>query len=376
MSRLSQVDREVAVTWIASRVGVGLLGFAAIWMLGTGTAGHVAPFLPSWKQWDADIFVVLAKYGYRGYAAHSSYTHLAAFFPGEPVVLRLVHGVIRNWSAAGLLISAVAGLVATVALGRLGALEAGPVAGSRAALYLILSPYAVFLAAGYSEALFLAFALPAWLAARRAHWVSAGLLAGAAAFIRIDGLFLGIALLVEWLVNARRSGTGRQKALEAAALTAPWLVTGGYFVYLHRITGDWLAWAHAQRDGWGRHLTAPWTAFHTSWQAAFSPLQGTAYEWSFRAEILAVVLGIALTIGLFVMRRWGEAVFIGIQVTALATSSYYLSVARSTLLWFPLWLLLAKWSVSRRWLHVSYLAVAPSLMAVGVVAFTSGHWVG
>jgi hypothetical protein len=374
--RFSPADREVAATWIASRVAVGLLGFAAIWMVSSGSASHVAPFLPSWKQWDADIFVVLAKYGYRGYAAHSQYTHLAAFFPGEPVALRLVHGVVRSWSAAGVLISAVAGLVATIALGRLARLEAGPVAGLRAPLYLILSPYAVFLAAGYSEALFLAFALPSWLAARQGRWVTAGLLAGMAATIRIDGLFLGIALLVEWLLNARRSGSHGRRATELAALSAPWLVTAGFFTYLHSVTGDWLAWSHAQRDGWGRHLTAPWTALHTSWQAAFSPSQGAAYEWSFRAEIVAVLLGVALTIVLVGLRRWGEAVFVGIQVVALATSSYYLSVARSTLLWFRLWVLLAKWSVSRRWLHVSYLAVAPSLMAVGVVAFTSGHWVG
>jgi len=39
-------------------------------------------------------------------------------------------------------------------------------------------------------------------------------------------------------------------------------------------------------------------------------------------------------------------------------------------------LLLARWSLSRRWLHTAYLAVAPALMAMGVVAFTTGHWVG
>jgi hypothetical protein len=92
--------------------------------------------------------------------------------------------------------------------------------------------------------------------------------------------------------------------------------------------------------------------------------------------VLAVLLGFALTVVLLVTRRWGEAVYVGLQVVALGTSSYYLSVARSTLLWFPLWLLLARWSLRWRWLHVGYLAVSPALMVVGVVAFTTGHWVG
>lgn len=369
------VDRETAGTWLGTRVGVWLLAFGGVWMLGSETAGNVPPYLSRWEQWDTHLFIELAKFGYRGYRTHTTDTHLEAFFPGEPLLLRLVHVVVRNWVASGLLISAVAGLVAVIALGRLGEIDAGRPAGSRAVLYLVLSPYAVFLATGYSEALFLAFALPSWLAMRRGRWVAAGVLAGAAAFTRIDGLFLGIGLAVEWLVMARWR-VGSRRLREGAALLIPWLVTGGFFLYLHGITGDWLAWSHAQREGWGRNFTAPWTAFRTSWDAARSPLQGAAYAWSFRAEVVAVLLGVALTVVLLVTRRWGEAVYVGIQVFALATSSYYLSVARSTLLWFPLWLLLARWSLSRRWLHVGYLALAPPLMALGVIGFTTGHWVG
>jgi hypothetical protein len=357
---LDNADREALGIWVASRAAVALVVLAGIWMLGDGPAGDAPSYLSRWNQWDTQLFVDVARYGYRGYAVHTPGRHLEAFFPGEPLALRLGHLLTRSWVGSGLFISAVAGTVAVVALARLGRLELpGDLAGecgSRAVLYLVLSPYAVFLAAGYSEALFLAFALPSWLAARRGRWVSAGLLAGGAALMRIDGVFLGAALVVE--------------------MSAPFVVTAGYFGYLHHVTGDWLAWSHAQAAGWDRHLTAPWTAFHTSWSAARSPLQGLPYAWSFRAEVLAVLLGVVLTIVLLMLRRWGEAVFVGAQVVALATSSYYLSVARSTLLWFPLWLLLARWSLRRRWLHVAYLTVSPALMVVGVVAFTTGHWVG
>ena len=184
-------------------------------------------------------------------------------------------------------------------------------------------------------------------------------------------LLLAVALGVQWFLCSNRK-VGPQ----LFALFAPLVTTFGFFAYLHHVTGDWFAWSHAQQEGWGRHLVTPWHAFHTSWSAAFSPDQGTAYEWSFRAEVISVLVGAALTLVLLWLRRFGEATFVGLQVVALGCSSYYLSVSRSTLMWFPLWLLLARWSASRRWLHLGYLTVAPALMLVGVITFTSGRWVG
>jgi len=364
-------DRSALVVWIGSRVAVALLSLAAMWMVLDSAVGHVPSWLAAWNHWDADLYVKVAKFGYQGRPLHYPDRGIVAFFPGEPLALRAVHLVVRNWTVSGLVISAVAGAFASVALGRLAALEAGALAGQRAALYLVLSPFAVFLAAGYSESLFLAFALWAWLAARQRRWWLAGPLAGAAASVRITGLFLGVALVVQWAVD--RGPAPRRSILP---LLFPFAVTAAYFSYLHSITGDWLAWQHAQSDEWGRKLTAPWHALHTTWRAAFGGGEGAAYVWSFRAEILAVALGIVLTVVLLLMRRWGELAYVGLQVVALATSSFYLSVARATLLWWPLWVLLAGAAVRRRWLHPAYLALAPPLMAAGVVAFVQGHWVG
>jgi hypothetical protein len=371
LDRLSPVDRDAVSTWVLTRVAVMTAAFAGLWMFSDVDAGDVPSFLSWWNRWDTRLFLDLARYGYRGYRTHTTATHLEAFFPGEPMLMWLAHALTGSWVGGALAVSAIAGTVAMVAMARLGTLDGGALTGSRAVLYLTLSPYAVFLAAGYSESLFLAFALPSWLAARRGRWLAAGLLAGGASLVRIDGVFLGVALVVQWLTSRDRRLSWRLLGLLASPAA-----TIGYFAYLHHITGDWRAWSHAQQQGWGRTLTWPWHSFHTSWSAAFSPTQGTAYEWSFRAEVIAVLLGVVLTVMLAFMRRFGEATYVGLQVVALGCSSYYLSVARSTLLWFPLWLLLARWSMTRPWLHRGYLAVAPALMIVGVVTFTSGRWVG
>jgi hypothetical protein len=358
----------VLIPWWLSRIAVAVAALAGLWMVQAHRS--VTGYLQAWDQWDARLLREVAQFGYRGYHAHTSDTHLEAFFPGEPAMLRAVHVVVPSWTLDGLLISLLAGAVACVALARLGDLDSGGT-GRLAVVALVLSPYAVFLAAGYSEALFLAFALPSWLAARRGRWAMAGLLGALAAAVRITGVFLGAALIVQWLVETR----GRGRARDGLALLGPWLVTAGYFAYLHAITGDWLAWSHAERDGWGRRWTAPWTALQTTWHAAFAS-QPSDYAWSFRAEIVAVVVGVALTVALIWLRHWGEAVYVGGQVAALATSAYYLSVARATLLWWPLWVLLAR--AGGRWppAGMAYLAIGPPLMIVGVVAFTQGHWVG
>ncbi len=92
--------------------------------------------------------------------------------------------------------------------------------------------------------------------------------------------------------------------------------------------------------------------------------------------MVAVAVGLSLTVVLLRRARWGEAVYVGLSVLALATSTFYLSVGRATLLWFPLWVLLAEAGQRRRWVHAAYLGTAVPLMAVGVLGFTAGRWVG
>ena len=139
--------------WVGSRVAL-LVAVVAAWQLSANRQ-----LLGGWDSWDVTLFRKIAEFGYDGYPTHYPDQNVAAFFPGFPLVLRAAHLVVPDWTAAGLLVSFVAGAVAVVALARLSGLAG--VDGSRAVLYLVASPYAVFLAAGYSESLFLAFASPA-----------------------------------------------------------------------------------------------------------------------------------------------------------------------------------------------------------------------
>jgi len=98
-----------------------------------------------------------------------------------------------------------------VALSRIADRDYAPGSGGHAVLYLVASPAAIFLAVGYAESLFLAFALCSWLAARSGRWPLALLLAGCATVIRTNGFFLCAALLARSSARTARSAGARSR---------------------------------------------------------------------------------------------------------------------------------------------------------------------
>jgi hypothetical protein len=60
----------------------------------------------------------------------------------------------------------------------------------------------------------------------------------------------------------------------------------------------------------------------------------------------------------------------------LAMSSFYMSVGRASLLWWPLYLSVGIVGARRPWAFMAYVAVAAPVMAINVGNFTTGAWVG
>lgn len=351
-------------TWVATRAALVVLVLAGTQQV---FGGRGEGWLAGWDSWDVTLFRKVAQFGYDGYPQHYPDKDIVAFFPGFPLVLRAAHTIVPSWTAAGLLVSFVAGAVAVVFLSRLAELEG--VDGPRTVLLLALSPYAVFLAVGYSESLFLACAVPGWYAARRGRWEAASLLVAGACLVRVSGLFLAIGLVVLWATTTRE-----RRAIPW--LAAPFLALLGFMTYLHHLSGDWLRWQHAQAEGWGRHFTSPVTALQNTWDAAHDPGLSAEFRWSYYAQIACVAVGLLVVVALLARREWGEAVYVGLSLAALATSTVYLSIERATLLWFPLWVLLARAAAARPWLQWGYVVLATPLMVTGVLTFHDGRWVG
>lgn len=365
-----KASRDALPLWFGSRAAIVVLSFVGGWLLPAGDRGPRPAFLRQWDHWDTDQFRKVAEFGYFS-PRYEDRTE--AFLPGMPWAMRVVHLAVPDWVAAGLVVSAVAGAVACVALWQLAALEGGPAAGGLAVRLLLVFPYAVFLFAGYSEALFLAFAVSAWLAAKRDDWWLAGLLCAGASLTRVTGAVLAVALAVEYLT--RRGWPGLRKP-EVLALGLPVLSVGGYFAYLHAKTGHWDAYSRALAEGWGRDTISPVTAFRNTLALAQDPGQRPDFLWSYRAEIVALLVGLVLTLVLLWQKRWGEATFVGLNAALLSTSTYYASTVRALLVWFPFFLLLTRVALPRRWLQQGLVAVSAPVAVVVTIAFTQGTWLG
>jgi hypothetical protein len=83
-------------------------------------------------------------------------------------------------------------------------------------------------------------------------------------------------------------------------------------------------------------------------------------------------------------RMWAEASWVGVQVLAFSLSYWFFSVNRATLLWFPLWMMLASWGTWRprnAKLLVLHRAAVGAAWALGIVLmlwwcwlFFTGRW--
>jgi hypothetical protein len=357
--------RLVVQAWLASR---GLILVVAL-LLAIRQGRSLTDMV---SNWDVQHFSRLAA---GGYLAEPDGI-LMAFFPGLPSLLRLFLLLGVPVAVSGVLLSTACSAVAAAALVRLG--------GPWAAVAWLFAPTAVFTVVPYTESLFCAAAFWAWERARSDHWAAAAVLTALACTVRVSGLFLVGALAVMVLTSAGVAWSTRLRRL--AWLVLPVLVLLGFATYLHGLTGSWTAWYTAQSTGWVRGFTWPWESFRNTLPAiapgAFADHPGWAAV--FRAEVVSMAVGLVVTGWCLRRRLWAEASWVGVQVLAFSLSYWFFSVNRAILLWFPLWIMLARfgsWTpagavprVAHRVLVVAACAGGVALMMGWSWLFFTGHW--
>jgi hypothetical protein len=242
----------------------------------------------------------------------------------------------------------------------------------------------VFTAIPYTESLFCAAAFWAWERARSDRWLSAATLAAIACTVRVSGLFLVGALFIMIITTRRLDWRSRLRRL--ALLAIPMAVIAGFATYLHWLSGSWTAWYQAQAAGWVRELTWPWDSFMNTIPAILPGAYADHPWWAavFRGEMVSMAVGLLVTGWCLARRMWAEASWVGVQVLAFSLSYWFFSVNRATLLWFPLWIMLARWGTWRprregvRIAHRILVALAFALSIVLLLwwcwLFFTGHW--
>jgi len=357
---------QVAVLVLAVKALLLLFGMVSYQTLTDNPLGSLREAFAIWERWDALHYLSLAK---DGYAAEGERRVLLAFYPLFPWLVRLAARLTGDFLAAGVLVAGLASVAAGVCLYLLAAEDAAPDEAQRAVWFLLIFPSAYVLHIPYSEGLFLALALGAFVAARRRRWLVAGLLGGLAALTRVNAVWLVPALAME--AYRDRRVVGWRGPLAAATLVGAGLAA--HLALNWSVAGDPFAFLALHRDHWYRRLDWPWAGPLEAWRALNrkSPAEAMMVGWQ---ELLFALLGLAGSIAAWCTQRTSYAVWMTGNWLMFVSQPFMYGVPRLSLVLFPLFLLFAR--LSRRPLWAALLT-APSLLLLALFAslFTQGYWV-
>lgn len=319
-----------------------------------------------WMQWDAHHFVTIAQ---EGYGPEIVGGNAPAFFPLFPMALRALIAVGLEPVHAGLLISAVGTFVASAYLYRLAELHGFD--GERSVVYLMLFPTAVFLVAPYTEALFLAGAIPAFYYGLKGRPWPAALFTAVAVGTRTVGLFVLLGVAIEL---ARRAWPSwRKMASAVAAMVVASLPFWAYGLYLAKVRGSFWTFMDVQRTGWGRDFTGftdGFLATWNTWQGDYSANQ--IFTW--RLEVVFAALSLVLLVWLMWRGYLGYSIYVGATLLIGLSNAWYYSTPRLALAFFPFAFMVAAFVGKRERAHTYTVLTMTVFATVGLVAYTRGAW--
>ncbi len=340
-----------------------LLSFSAIVIATNKGFASFHQFLQRWSYWDAPHYLYIAEHGY---ASIGDEVNFAVFFPFYPVLTRFMAMAVGDYLVAGMLVSLVASLVATVLLYELVLQDFDRSMAMRSVWFMAVFPTAHFLIAPYGEATYLALTLAAFYAVRRANYKLSGLWSGLALLTRGLGVSLLPALVVEFQ-------KGKLKPSPRLLWLGFMLVAGFLYLGLNNfVFGDPFAFQKRLAEHWFKRPAWPWEAIYNTF---------SAHAWRSPGEAMMVVWGelaflaIVLAAGLVAWRwlRPSYAVYVLTSLLIMASTSYILSTPRYALGLFPIFIVMARLGRRELWGYgLSALSIAA--LSFLTIEYTLGRW--
>lgn len=336
-------------------LGLGIVGYQIITDTALPTV-HAA--LDVWNLWDAPHYLDLAQYGYGLGGERGNWL---VFYPLYPWLTRLVGAPLGDYLLGALLVTTVASLVAVALLHRLVRLDHDAATANRAVWFFCIFPTSYILHIGYTESLFIALVLGAFLAARAGRWPLVGLLGALACLTRVNGLVLLPALALEPLLLWWRTRRFEPRWLWLAAIPLGFV---GYLLLNYRVTGDPFAFLALTRERWYKSIAPPWTGIAAmlasrTWRP---PFEVWTVVWQ---QALFLAIGAAGALVAWLRLRPAYALWMTLNLLLFTSTSFILSVPRYSLILFPLFILFAL--LGRRPLWLAGLT-AGSLLLLALLA--------
>lgn len=342
-----------------------------------------------WTHWDGDWYADIAAQGYwRDFntAFYPLYPHLMRWLG---FVMTLGHTSVDVFKFAGLLISSGAAMAVCILLYKLARLEYDEQIARTSVAYLLAFPTAFFLAAVYTEALFMALAIGAFYTARTNRWLAALILASLAVLTKNQGILVAVALLVEY--GQQRKWDWRRVDRQLLYFALPVLTLAGWFGWNALTFQNSTNFISSTQKYFARYFSWPWQTINDAFKR-FYELDDTGARASINFQPDNVpMLDLAFTMGflaLALVAIWATfkgrlrptylVLFLFLLIQPLASPAEWSilnSLPRYTLIIFPAFFLFVL--AGRRWTFFqnTYFIISLSLAGLLVARFTMGYWV-
>ncbi|MDT7778287.1 MAG: hypothetical protein QOC99_799 [Acidobacteriota bacterium] len=368
-SRLASLfDARTVALVLCVKALVLLFGVQAYVVSKNERLGSFYDWLSIWNRWDAPHYLDIARMGYVSEGVEARWI---VFYPLYPWLVRAATSVLRDELLGAFFVSALASLAAGLLLYRLARLDEQDAVARASVFFMFVFPTSYFLHIGYTESLFLALALGAFLSARAGRWWVVGLLGCMAALTRVNGLLLIPALAFEALDEYRR--TGRRWRWEWLWVVGALVGFGVYLFINWHVFGDPRAFLNMQGEFWYKRLTWPWVGIGEAWKSIWTrePSDAQMVGWQ---EFFFELLGLALTVWSWLRLRTSYAVWMTCNWLLWTSTKFVLSVPRYTLVMFPAYFLFARSADSRPVLKAIITIWSLLFLALFAARFVQGFW--
>ncbi len=362
------VDRETVALVVSIKLLVMLFAGVAYAVLEDKPLGGPYGWLSIWNRWDAPHYLDIAR---DGYVTEGEARKWIVFYPLYPWVVRVFSFVLRDHLLGALVVSALASVAAAVLLQRLTELDYERAVGRAAVWFMFIFPTSYFFHTSYTESLFVALALGAFLAARTRRWPVAGLLAALACMTRVNGLLLVPALAAEAFLQYREERPRRSHA-EWLWVALAGVGFGVFLLLNYAVHGDPFAFQKITQTAWHKQLAPPWLGIASAWDAGWrAPAEAHMVGTE---ELFFILLGLACTVWCWRTLRASYAVWMTFNWLLWTSTSFILSTPRYTLILFPIYILFARLALARPLWGGVITTWSLLFLALFVSLFVRGHW--
>ena len=337
-----------------------------------------ADIVGGWCRFDCGWYVGIADDGYffRELPAEPSAIDQSsvAYFPAYPLAVRAVAQAVGVTPIAAVLVAWLSGLAAVVLFAVWCRRHLERRTASIAVACMVLFPYAWYLfGAGYSDALFLAAAISAFVLLEHDHPLLAGLAGALATASRPVGLAVAVGLVLLTLEkHGTRFDVRALRGRDLGVLLAPAGLVA-WVVWLGAEFGEPFAFTKVQA-AWDQ---AP--GLHTWFKVDFFKEVYAFHDYGYRVALVIemVVTLVALVCVWFVGKRFGFAygayTALVVAVPAIGTKDFH-GMGRYTLAAFPLFALTGELLSNRSRLRHGALIASTALLAVGAFGYGRGWY--